>query len=130
MPQSTRRSVISTIAAAIAAGLTLRSAPAYSIAAQIGGGKPQPLPSPNAPMNENVPAGLDGANIPWNHQKTILPATWIEIKSDAAKLLSMAADFKDRVDHTNLSATLPLPLIKEAHQIEKLAKKIQNRMKA
>lgn len=90
---------------------------------------PQPMPSPNAPMNENVPAGLDGANIPWNRQRTLVPAAWVEIRSDSAKLLSIATDFKERVDRTNFSDTLPLALIKEAQEIEKLAKKIRNRMK-
>lgn len=87
------------------------------------------MPSPNAPANENVPAGLDGSNIPWAHGKQILPATWLEIKSDASKLLEMATDFKQRVDRTNLAATLSLPLVKEAHRIEKLAKKIEGRLK-
>lgn len=130
MPQPTRRKVIATIGSTIAAGLTAGVAWAYSGRRQAGGMTPQPMPSPNAPRNENVPAGLDGANIPWNRDKPMLPATWLEIKSDSAKLLSMVTQFKTNVDRTNFSATLPLSLVKEAHDIEKLAKKIQNRMKA
>lgn len=91
---------------------------------------PQPMPSPNAPKDQNVPAGLDGANIPLrNGERVIPPATWLEIKSEAQKLLEMATDFKKRVDQTNPSATLSLPMIKEAHEIEKLAKKLQRQMK-
>jgi hypothetical protein len=55
---------------------------------------------------------------------------WTAIKSDTDKLLEMVTDFKTKVDQTNLTATLPLPLIKEAHQIEKMAKEIQSRMKS
>lgn len=88
------------------------------------------MASPNAPHDQNVPAGLDGAEIPVNNGQRVVPtATWLDIKSDAQRLLDMAADFNRRVDHTNLGAMLPLALIKEAHNIEKLAKKIQGRMK-
>ena len=119
MEQPTRRGIIVTLAGAIAAELMAR-----------GQRTPQPMPSPNAPRNENVPAGLDGADIPVKNGETVIPpATWMEIKSEAQKLLEMTTDFKKRVDRTNLSATLALPLVKEAHEIEKLAKKIQKQMK-
>lgn len=123
MPQSTRRRMMATMAGAVAAAIAARPVFGQRTAS------PQPMPSPNAPAHESVPAGLDGANIPWVNGRQILPATWLEIKSDAAKLLEMASDFKARVDRTNLSATLPLPLVKEAHRIEKLAKKIESRLK-
>jgi hypothetical protein len=54
---------------------------------------------------------------------------WTQIKSDAQKLFQMTSDFRDHVQQTNLTSTLPLPLIKEVHQIEKLAKQIQEHMK-
>ena len=103
----------------------------WSLRAQVGHPSPQPMASPNAPMNQNVPGGLDGAGLA--HQPapgTISPLMWAEIKSDSDKLLQMAKDFKAKVDQTNLTATLSLPLIKEAHQIEKMAKEIQQRMRA
>jgi hypothetical protein len=91
---------------------------------------PQPLPSPNAPMNQNVPGGLDGAGLAHQSgQPAISPLAWSAIKSDADKLLQMATDLKARLDQTNISATLALPLIKEAHQIEKMAKQLQNQMR-
>jgi hypothetical protein len=91
---------------------------------------PQPMPSPNAPKSQNVPAGLDGANIPVSNGRTVIPPpTWQEIRAEAQKLLEMATDFKKRVDRTNVSAMLALPLVKEAHEIEKLAKKIRKQMK-
>lgn len=126
--QPTRRRMIATMTGAVAAVLVARPLPVHCLAGQM---TPQPRPSPNAPANQNVPAGLDGADIPVNNgQRTIPPATWMEIKSDAQKLYDMAADFKSQVDRTNLAATLPLPLLQEAHGIEKLAKHIQSRMKS
>lgn len=123
----TRRRLMASMTGAVAAVLVARPLFAFPDAGQ---SKPQPMPSPNAPANENVPAGLDGANIPVrNGGPGIVPATWMEIKSDAQKLLEMATDFKVQIDHTNLASTLPLPLIQEAHRIEKLAKHIQQRMK-
>jgi hypothetical protein len=92
---------------------------------------PQPLASPNAPQNQNVPGGLDGSGLA--HQPkpgTISPLVWTEVKSDSDKLLQMATDFKTKVDQTNVAATLSLPLIKEAHEIEKMAKQIQSRMRS
>lgn len=119
--QTSRRRMMIAISGAVAAALATRS---------LSGQIPQPLPSPNAPLNQNVPAGLDGADIPVrNGRRMIPPATWLEIRSDAQKLLDLATDFKKRVDQTNLGSTLPLPLIQEAHRIEKMAKNIQKRMK-
>lgn len=120
--QATRRQLILAMTSAAAALALPVSAQRAS--------PPQPLPSPNAPQNQNVPAGLDGAEIPVrNGENVIPPATWLEIKSEAQKLLEMTTDFKKRVDQTNVSATLPLPLVKQAHEIEKLAKKLQRQMK-
>ncbi len=92
---------------------------------------PQPLPSPNAPSNTNAPIGLDGADIPVRSgETTVPPATWAEIKSDAQQLLDLATDFKWQVNRASQSNTLPLLLIQEARSIEKLAKKIQGRIKS
>lgn len=91
---------------------------------------PQPMPSPNAPRNENAPLGMD-TDIPVrNGEKQLPPATWIDIKSDAQKLLDLATDFKWQVDKANLNNTLPVLLLHQAHDIEKLAKQVQNRMKS
>ena len=122
--QPTRRRIIVWMTGALAAALSFRNT--YGQVRP----SPQPLPSPNAPANQNVPTGIDGSDIPVRSGgRTIPPVTWLEIKSDAQKLLAMATDFKAQVDRTNLSATLSLPLIQEAHRIEKLAKQIQSRMK-
>ena len=122
--QPTRRRVIVSMTSALAAMLNSRNIFGQNRPS------PQPLPSPNAPANENAPTGLNGADIPVrNGGQTIPPATWLEIKSDAQKMLDMATDFKAQIDRTNLTATLSLPLIQEAHKMEKLAKQIQSRMK-
>jgi hypothetical protein len=120
----TRRGLLAAIAA-VAAGLIARQP---SLAAQAP--HPQPMASPNAPQNQNVPAGLDRAGVDQGEQKSkVTAASWVQIKTDTDKLFQMTSDFKDHIAQTNLSSTLPLPLIKEAHQIEKLAKQIQDRLK-
>jgi hypothetical protein len=123
----TRRHLLARMAAAGGAAL----AASLSLRGQRAPVTPQPLPSPNAPGNQNVPGGLDGSGLA--HQprpSTISPLMWTEIKTDAEKLLQLATDLKTKIDATNLSATLSLPLIKEAHEIEKMAKQIQSRMRS
>ncbi|HEX5236007.1 MAG TPA: hypothetical protein VFW25_11830 [Silvibacterium sp.] len=111
--------------AALLAGHPLRAAAFYQARAT-----PSPMPSPNAPANQNVPAGLDGADIPVrNGGRPLPPVTWMEIKSDAQKMFDLANDFKWQVNRANLANTLPLLLLQEAHRMEKLAKQIQERMK-
>ena len=91
---------------------------------------PQPMPSPNAPRNENAPLGMD-TDIPVrNGDKQLAPAAWVDIKSDAQKILDLATDFKWQVDKANLNNMLPVLLLREAHDLEKLAKQVQNRMKS
>ena len=122
MPE-TRRRLVAAIAGVAAGAILRRSA--------FAGQHPQPMPSPNAPQNQNAPAGLDRAGVEAGAQQNsrISPLAWSQIKSDVDKLFQMSSDLKDHVAQTNLAATLPLPLIKEAHQIEKLAKHIQDQMK-
>jgi hypothetical protein len=120
MPE-TRRRLLAAIAGLAAGAIARRSA---------FGQHPQPMPSPNAPQNQNAPAGLDRAGVEAGEQRSkITPLAWSQIKADVDKLFQMTSDFKDHVAQTNLASTLPLPLIKEAHQIEKLAKHIQEQMK-
>jgi hypothetical protein len=123
--EETRRQLLARLAAVSSAIL---ASPLCLLAQRM---SPQPLPSPNAPKDQNVPGGLDGSGLAHQSgQSTINPLTWSAIKSDADKLLQMATDLKAKVEQTNLSATLPLPLIKEAHEIEKMAKQIQSRMRS
>ena len=124
MPE-TRRRLLAAMTALIAGAVAKPSAFAAQMSPH-----PQPMPSPNAPQNQNAPAGLDRAGVDAGEQKSrVSPLQWSQIKAEVDKLYQMASDFKDHVAQTNLASTLPLPLIKEAHQIEKLAKQIQEQMK-
>ena len=126
---TTRRRMIVTMTGAVAA-LAAQPISARSSVLQAGRVSPQPLPSSNAPLNQNAPVGLDGSGIPVrNGERQLPPVTWAQIKSEAQKILDIATDFKWQVDRANLAATLPLLLIQEAHSLEKLAKQIQDHMK-
>jgi hypothetical protein len=123
--RGSRRKLLVAITAAAAGALTTRTGFSLQMS-------PQPMPSPNAPRNQNVPGGLDNAGVAQGNRQsgTLNPVSWGAVQKDAEKLLQMAGEFKDQVNQTNLSSTLPLNLLKEAHQIEKLAKQIQDRMKS
>jgi len=123
-PVEIRRRVLATLAGMVVSAV---AAP-RSLHAQM---HPQPLQSPNAPVNQNVPGGLDGSQLAYQPRPSaISPLMWTQIKKDSDALLQMATDLKAKIDQTNLSATLSLPLIKEAHEIEKMAKQIQSRMRS
>jgi hypothetical protein len=86
---------------------------------------PQPIPSPNAP-NQNFPPGLNGPdNKPASDHKSIDPQTQQEIKTDIQKLYELASTLKDQSAKADLNSTLPVNVVKEAQEIEKLAKKIK-----
>jgi len=124
--RETRRRLLLTMAGAAAGVMVTRP----DLTAQVTSPHPTPLSSPNAPANQNAPAGLDNAGVNnQGKQAGVNPLVWSQIKSDSQKLFQMTSDFKEHVEQTNLTSTLPLPLIKEAHQIEKLAKQIQDHMK-
>lgn len=125
--QPTRRDVIVTMTAALAVTLAAKPLAAHA-EGQAQTPSKQPLPSPNAP-NENAPVGLDGSEIPVvSGDRVFAPANWDEVKKYAQKILDIATDFKWQVDHTNLKATLPVLLLHEARDLEKLAKQVQKRM--
>ncbi|HEX3819850.1 MAG TPA: hypothetical protein VHW45_05945 [Candidatus Sulfotelmatobacter sp.] len=86
---------------------------------------PQPLPSPNAP-NQNFPPGLDGPEQkPAPDNKKIDPKTQEEIKADVEKLYELASELREQAGKADLNVTLPMSVVKNAQQIEKLAKKIK-----
>ena len=123
----TRRRML-VVSGAIAAALA--ESRVNRLRGQVRSPSPQPMPSPNAPRNENAPIGMD-TDIPVrNGDRQLPPATWIDIKSDAQKILDLATDFKWQVERANLNNTLPVLLLHQAHDIEKLAKQVQNRMKS
>lgn len=123
--RESRRSMLAATMVAAAGILTTRSA--FSLQMRP---SPQPQPSPNAPRDQNVPAGLDNAGVMQpDRQPAVNPVVWTEVQKDTDKLFQMVSQFRDQINRTNLSSTLPLGLLKDAHKIEKLAKEIQDRMK-
>lgn len=96
--------------------------PWLRVAAQ--SGPPQPLPSPNAPSNQNVPAGMNPELVkPDKPQPN--PLNQEQIAKSVDELYKLAGELKDEVDHTDLRSTFPLDFVKRAQQIEKLAKHIK-----
>jgi hypothetical protein len=86
---------------------------------------PQPVPSPNAP-NPNFPPGLNGPDIaPPSDKKSVDPAKQQTLRADIQKLFELASGLRDQVMKSDLNATMPISVIKEAQQIEKLAKQIK-----
>ena len=89
---------------------------------------PQPIPSPNAPSNENAPAGLNPEIVkPDKAQPN--PLNQEQLARSVEQLYQLAGELKDEVEHTDLRSTFPLDFVKKAQQIEKLAKQIKERAK-
>ena len=90
----------------------------------------KPVPSPNAPKNQNAPSGLDGPAVtPENSRQNIDQQNQTEIRLQVQRLYAMATELKDAVDNTNSNAVLNLAVLKRAQEIEKLAKQIRDRAK-
>lgn len=91
---------------------------------------PQPLPSPNAPTNQNAPAGLNGPEIIHPDKPAQPnPQTAQAVNAAVQEIYARALELKNEADHTNLNATLPIDFIKKAERIEKLAKFVKERAK-
>jgi hypothetical protein len=86
---------------------------------------PQPMPSPNAP-SQNFPAGLDGPRVMKPDQQPRAPINQEQIAASVQQLYRLATELKEQVEHTNLGAVFPVSLVKNAQEIEKLAKHIKN----
>jgi hypothetical protein len=90
---------------------------------------PQPMASPNAPSNQNVPAGLNGPDLIKPDEPAPNPVIQEQIAASVQQLYKLAVELRDEVEHTNLNTTFSLGFVKKAEQIEKLAKQIKNRVK-
>lgn len=90
---------------------------------------PSPMPSPNAPANQNVPAGMDGPDLIKPDKAPVNPVNQEQIAASVEQLYKLAAELKDEVEHTDLRSTFSLAFVKKAQQIEKLAKQIKDRAK-
>jgi hypothetical protein len=115
------------IAFALAAGLMLLT-PRISLSQS--GVTPQPVPSPNAPTNQNAPLGLDLPPVSQQGSaRHIDPQNEKNVRLDVQRLYALASELKEEVDNTNENAVLSVAMLKKAHEIEKLAKEIRNREK-
>jgi hypothetical protein len=90
---------------------------------------PQPMPSPNAPSNQNFPGGLNGPPITKSGDAQPNPLNQEQIAAMVQELYKLASELKNEVEHTNLTAVFPVTFVKKAQQIEKLAKQIKERTK-
>ena len=90
---------------------------------------PHPMPSPNAPSNQNVPAGMNGPDIIHPDKAPPSPVIQQQIDSSVHQLFKLATELKEEVERTNLNNTFSLAFVKKAQQIEKLAKQIKDRAK-
>jgi hypothetical protein len=119
MPDSRRRLLITFLSATGVVALD----PVLSALGQDTGRniKPHPYPNgrdPSAPVNTGEPSRPDPKAMRQENQK--------EIKLRVAKLYDMVTELKEEVEKSDINATLSLPVMKKAHQIEKLAKQIKD----
>jgi hypothetical protein len=92
--------------------------------------EPQPMPSPNAPTNQNAPMGLNTPPLPTNRSHPrVDPQNQKQFRMDVQRLYALVSELKDEVDNTNANSVLSVAIVKKAHEIEKLAKEIRNRAK-
>lgn len=90
---------------------------------------PQYQPSPNAPRNQNAPAGMDGPEIIHPDKDAPNNINQMQIVGLVHQLYKLSGELQDEVDHTDIKAMFPLSFVKKAQQIEKLAKQIKDRAK-
>ena len=89
---------------------------------------PQPRPSPNAP-NPNYPPGLDGPEMKGPDPKSVDRQNQAELKGDIEKLYALVFVLREQMKMTDGTTTMSVTIVKQAQQIEKLAKEIKDRAK-
>jgi hypothetical protein len=89
---------------------------------------PQPLPSPNTP-NPNFPPGLNGPAVKGPDPKAIDKQNQAELQSDVEKLYALVFVLREQMKMTDSRSTMSVTIVKQAQQIEKLAKEIKDRAK-
>lgn len=89
---------------------------------------PQPRQSPNAPVSQNVPQGLDGRLPTPDTSKASFDAqNEQEIRLGVQRLYTLVVELRSEVDQTNSRVVLNTSVVKRAQDIEKLAKQIKDR---
>jgi hypothetical protein len=89
---------------------------------------PQPRPSPNTP-NPNYPPGLNGPEMKGPDRKAIDKQNQAELKEEVEKLYALVFVLREQMKMTDSTSTMSVTIIKQAQQIEKLAKEIKDRAK-
>jgi len=87
-----------------------------------------PSPRQSEPQFPMQPPQDEGAN-PRDIQKGLAIARTKEIRQETDHLLELATELKKTVDASVSGDTLSLQAIKQTDEIEKLAKKVRNKMK-
>jgi hypothetical protein len=90
---------------------------------------PAPMPSPNAPTNQNVPGGMNGPQVSNSDKSAPNPLNREQITAMVQQLYKLASELKNEVETTNLAAVFPVTFVKKAQEIEKLAKQIKDKTK-
>jgi hypothetical protein len=85
---------------------------------------PEYRPSPNAP-DPNFPQGMNGPGPAPPDPKSVNQQNQAEIRADVDKLSALVSDLKKELSVTNTSSVLSIAFVKNAHQVEKLAKHIR-----
>lgn len=117
MPNTRRQLIFSATSFAAFLSFSSRLFPAQSRS-------PEYRPSPHAP-DPNFPQGMDGPPPTGPDQKAINKQNQAEIRTDVDKLSALVSDLKQELSVTNTSSVLSVSFVKNAHQIEKLAKHIR-----
>jgi hypothetical protein len=126
MPASRQR--IATAAAVLAATLATLALCLSAQAQHPSAPAPQPRPSPNAP-NPNFPPGLHGPAVTGPDPKSVDKQNQAELQSDVEKLYALAFVLREQMKMTDTGSTMSVTIVKQAQQIEKLAKQIKDRAK-
>lgn len=86
---------------------------------------PQPMPSPNAPTNQNAPAGMNQYPSDNPQQPPKNNYSGAQLHDMVQRLYQMTVELKQETDTTNLQNILPVDFLKKTQHIEKLAKAIR-----
>jgi hypothetical protein len=85
----------------------------------------QPKPSAEPPSPQHIP-DLSGTN---SSKSAIDPQTQNELRVKIEKLYELVNELKEQIEKTDATTTLSVSVVKQAHEIEKLAKQIKDRAK-
>jgi hypothetical protein len=103
----------------------LFSLPSRLFSAQSQAASPKYFPYPNG-RNPNVPETMDDTAPAGPDEKAIIKQRQEQIRADVEKLSALVSLLKQEVGATNTSSVLSVSFVKNAKQIEKLAKQIRD----